>query len=272
MNKFYYKLTDSQGQTREATQWGEGVTHRAKRGKMEFCTNTCIHCYSDPLMASFFNTIHGDFKEPQCWEGEVKGKTISDGCKIGCKEFTTIREVPLPEISTEQRIAIAIKCALRVYAEPEFVKWAGNWLNGTDRSYDAADAASRAAADAADTAYAASYAADAASRDAADTAYTAACAASYASYAAAYAADPAAYAAAHAASYASYAAYTADAAYAADPAAYTAAYAASYASYAAYTAYAADPAYTAAYAASYASYAADTAIDIILVIIKEVLS
>jgi len=203
MNKFYYKLTDSQGQTREATQWGEGVTHRAKRGKMEFCTNTCIHCYSDPLMAAFFNAIHGDFKEPQCWEGEVKGKTISDGCKIGCKEFTTIREVPLPEISTEQRIAIAIKCALRVYTEPEFVKWGQSWLDGTDRSSNAAHAASHAT----HAAYAAAHAATHATH--------AAYAASYASYAAAhaathaaYAADPA-YTAAHAASYASYAADTA---------------------------------------------------------------
>jgi len=195
MSKYHYKLTDDKGQTRGATQWAENITHRANKGKMILCTNTCIHVYAEPEMASFFNAIHGDFKNPQCWEGKVKGKTISDGCKIGCKEFISIKKVPLPEISTEQRVAIAIKCALRVYAEPAFVKWGQSWLDGTDRSRDAAYAAYAAHAAADDDAYAAD-----------DDAYAAYAAHAYAAHAAAYAAAAAAdddayaaYAAAHAA-------------------------------------------------------------------------
>ena len=143
----YYKITDN-GQTRGETQWGEGVTHRAKKGKMELCTNTCIHCYSHPLMASFFNCIHGNCKNSQLWESEVKGKTITDNCKVGCKQLTTLKQVDLPEITTEQRITIAIKCALKVYQEPSFVQWANDWLSGEDRTKEAANASAWAAAEA----------------------------------------------------------------------------------------------------------------------------
>jgi len=151
--KRYYKLTDSNGKTRGSIQWGENITHHhAWRGEMVLGYDTCIYCYSDPLMASFFlmescfiaitEDIEEDIKNPRCWEGKVKGEIISDGSIIGCKEFTTIREVPLPEISIEQRVTIAIECALKVYWEPEFNKWASGWLDGTDRSAAAARAAS----------------------------------------------------------------------------------------------------------------------------------
>jgi hypothetical protein len=176
----YYKLTDKNGMTQNDTKWGENVTHEAKKGKIELCSETCIHCYSDPLMASFFNSIHADIQDPLLWEAEVYGETITDGCKIGCRKLTTIKQIPLPEITIEQRVTIGIKAALKNYHESSFVEWAEKWLSGEDRTYAAANAAyaayavAYAAYAAANAAYAAANAAANAAADAADAAADAA--------------------------------------------------------------------------------------------------
>jgi hypothetical protein len=143
-------------------------------------------------------------------EGDV---VVSDGTKVGCTRLTTLKQIPIPAITLEQRVTFAIKCALHAYKEPSWVAWAQAWLANTNRDAAAADAAYAAAvAAAADAAavYAYAYAAAAA----------AAAAATYATYTAYTAADAAAYTAADAAVYA--AVYAADAAAHAADAAYTA--------------------------------------------------
>jgi hypothetical protein len=91
-----------------------------------------------------------------------------------------IREITLPEITTEQRVEIAIRVALTCYDDPTFVGWAEKWLSGEDRSIGSAHAALYAALYADDAAVAAVY-------DAATT-YAAADAAAAAAVAAVYAA------------------------------------------------------------------------------------
>jgi len=198
-----YKLTDSNGQTRGNCQWGENITHRAARGTPELCSPTVVHAYRDPYLAVFHDAVGGRYGlAAQLWEATGR-VTVSDWGKVGCKKLTTLRQIPLPVLTTEQRVRIAIRCALLVYTTPEFRSWARAWLDGSDRTTAATDAA-RAARAAAYAASAAAYAASAAS------------AAAYAARAASAATD-----AARAASAAAYAARAADAAaYAADAAAY----------------------------------------------------
>ncbi len=63
-----------------------------------------------------------------------------------------------PVITIEQRIAIAIRCALTVCNDSLFTVWANNWLNNTDRTEKSA----WAVAEAVGTVKAAYYAAKAA--------------------------------------------------------------------------------------------------------------
>ena len=72
--------------------------------------------------------------------------------------MTLIEEIPVPAISTAQRVRFAILCAMKVYQDPGFVQWGENWLSGKDRSAEAAEAA-EAAAEAARAAEAAEAAA-----------------------------------------------------------------------------------------------------------------
>jgi hypothetical protein len=216
------KLTDADGRTKNETQWGVGVTHRALGDKsQELCSNGWIHYYEHPVVAVLMNPIHGDLGNPIGWECKPGRIIKRDGqLKAGSQKLTTIRRVDLPTLTTEQRVTIAIKCALSVYHSAKFSQWAEGWLAGADRSAEASKAAAWAAAWASEAAWAAARASKAASKAAAwaaEAAAEAAWAAARAAWAAEAAAE-AAWAAARAAAEAAWAA--AEAAWAAARAAW----------------------------------------------------
>ena len=179
-----YKLTDQDGYTYNKTKWGENVTHEAT-GEIDqpLCSDGWIHAYEHPLIAAFLNPIHANFSHSRLWEatGEI-GKR--DGqIKCGCRKLTTIREIPLPAVTTEMRIRFALLCSLETPTSPEYRQWAHDWLSNKDRSANSARDAARAAdAAAASAAARAAYAdADAASAAAASSAAAYAADAAYAS-------------------------------------------------------------------------------------------
>lgn len=131
-----YKLTDGNGETYNHTQWGEGVTHMAS-GEGELCSSGWIHAYRDPLIAVCMNPVHARFIDPQLWEAEGVPER-DDGCKVGCRELTTLRRIPLPVVTTEQCVKFGILAALAVCKNEQFVTWANAWLSGKDRSSEVA--------------------------------------------------------------------------------------------------------------------------------------
>ena len=136
-----YKLTDNIGRTRGMTQWGNNVSHTAKGDGKELCSNGFIHYYTHPLLAVLLNPIHADFTYPKLWEAEASGEIIDEALKSVCKTLTTIKEIPLPEISGVQKIAFGILCAKEVCKDERWNSWADKWLSGKDRSNESANAA-----------------------------------------------------------------------------------------------------------------------------------
>ena len=106
-----YKLTDDKNQTHGGTQWGKGVTHKAKGRGEELCTEDVIHAYKHPLLAVLLNPIHADFDKVRLWEAEGE-IVIDDGLKLGCKALTILKRIRVPKVTTEQRVRFAILCAL----------------------------------------------------------------------------------------------------------------------------------------------------------------
>ena len=157
-----YKLTDENAQTFNATQWGENVTHTAS-GEGDLCGPGWLHAYSDPLLAVLLNPIHANFEHPRLWECEATVGKDDHGLKLGCTSLTTLREIPLPQVTNEQRVRFGILCALAVKrpwkGRARWRRWAEAWLQGDRDSnaavyYAYADAAFAAfAADAACAAY-----------------------------------------------------------------------------------------------------------------------
>jgi hypothetical protein len=190
-----YKLVTQDYRTRAGesneTHWEIGKTIKVRGEGNELCTDGVLHSYATPLLAVLLNPIHAEIENPRLLE--VKGSPIvaRDWGKAGHKEITPIAELALPVVTTVQRAAFALLCALRVYKEPSFVAWAQGWLRGKDRTQKTANAAYATTADAyATTADVAARAANAAARAA-----NAAARAANAAKAAARAADAAARAA-----------------------------------------------------------------------------
>ena len=154
-----YKLTDSKGETRNNTQWGNNVTHTATGTDPNLCSVGWIHFYTEPRLAVIMNPAHADFKSPILWEAEYSGKVVHEPLKSGAKILTTIQRIPLPEISPTQKIAFGIYCAKEVYKDEQWNNWADKWLSGEDRTKESADIAYAYAS----AAYADTYAARAAS-------------------------------------------------------------------------------------------------------------
>ena len=142
-------LPDGRSKTNATIVWEEGVTHYAKKGEVVPCTDTAIHFYEHPLLAVFIAPFHTYESEFILWEYVPAGKVETDGCKSWSEGGTTIRQIEIPILTTEQRVSIAIQAALLIYYNPSFVVWAKGWLDGSDRSARSAASAEMDAARAA---------------------------------------------------------------------------------------------------------------------------
>ena len=132
-----YKLTDQKYQTKNSTQWGENIEHVAS-GEGELCSSGFLHAYLDPLLAVLLNPIHANIENIVLWEAEGEVAKEDHGLKVGCTKLKTIKVIPLPKITIEQKIKFGILCALEVCKEDKFVTWANKWLSGEDRTRESA--------------------------------------------------------------------------------------------------------------------------------------
>jgi hypothetical protein len=156
----YYKLTTQEGMTQNNTQWGENVTHEATGDiEQDLCSNAWIHAYTHPLLAILMNPAHAMIKNPILWEGNGEGEAKFEPLKCGFRKFTTLRQIPLPEVTDVQKVAFGILCAKEINTDSSWNQWADKWLSGEDRTKSSAYYAAYAAASAASAAYAASNAA-----------------------------------------------------------------------------------------------------------------
>jgi hypothetical protein len=189
-----YKWTDKDGKTRAGyyneTQWGVGVTHTAP-GNGELCSFAYLHAHTHPLLAVLFDPVCGGYNKQNAgallWKarGKVEKET---GDIVGCMRLTSVCRVPIPKVTTTQRVAFGILAVLKVEKNKAWRLWARNWLSGKDRTRESSvtaqagafnanpscNAAACAAAASADTATCFVAAADtaAAAADAALTAST----------------------------------------------------------------------------------------------------
>ena len=149
-----YKLTNERGRTRErypnCLQWGKNVTHEAAGPPgQRLSTDSWVHCYAHELVAAMRDCQDGYYgPNARLWQCTGEGAQLSDGLKWGFRRITTLQEVPLPEVTAEQRVHWGILCSLQVYKEQGYTKWAMGWLNGTERHQNAARIANTAYNDA----------------------------------------------------------------------------------------------------------------------------
>ena len=182
--KTAYKLMHRDLTTYNGYSWVMGEW-RETSGEGDLCGPGWLHGYDTPTIAAFHNPIHANFplEKAVLVRMDCQGNYKADlGLKSGWTEMCPVEQVPLVIPTTEQRVCYGIYCAVWVYRDADFIRWARIWLSGTDRSESAAAAAEAAAA------WAAAWAAASAAAWAAAKAAWAARAASAAAWAAAKAA------------------------------------------------------------------------------------
>ena len=145
-NKYYfgilqnmkcYKVTNKRGYTKLQTKWGNGVSHTAKGDGDRLCSNGFIHFYRDPRLAVLMHCQYtSHLEDPILWEAQSSGNQIHRFFKSGAKKLTTIKRIPFPKITKNQRIAIAILCVKTLIGDCDFrfTQWADKWLSGEDRT------------------------------------------------------------------------------------------------------------------------------------------
>ncbi len=96
-----YKLTTYN------SSWKVGVEKTANE-KGELCSEYFLYAYTSPILAVMLNPIHENIRNPRIFEalGRV---TLSDtGLRVGCTSLTLVKEVPVPVVYVDQRIAFGI--------------------------------------------------------------------------------------------------------------------------------------------------------------------
>jgi hypothetical protein len=139
-----YKLTDRGCWTYGGFLWPE--PNEEKPGKWVkvsgvggLCGPGWFHFYDNPLLAVLHNLVHASIVNPRLWKAEVAGRELRDGqLKCGWTRARLVQELPLPEITTTQRVAYGILCAREVVTNPTWIAWADAWLSGADRTREAA--------------------------------------------------------------------------------------------------------------------------------------
>jgi len=120
-----------------------------RTSKPKPCTNTVLHHYADPHLAILFNPRHANFNNPRMFEIEIDEEIGTDELKGWCRAQRIIREIPVPIITTKQRVAFAIYCA-EPFGNDKWQKWAADWMSGVvGCCVGAANAAAYAAVNAA---------------------------------------------------------------------------------------------------------------------------
>ena len=134
--KKYYKLLSQDLTSFNNTKWELNETITISVPGNQMCTNQVLHCYNHPLLAVILNSIHADIFKPRLFEISVDIIVNSDGLKFASKSQTLIKEIPLPEISTEQVTEFSIRVAKLVCKDEKWNSWADSWLDGTKCSVE----------------------------------------------------------------------------------------------------------------------------------------
>jgi hypothetical protein len=91
-----------------------------------------------PLLAVFLNRAETENTFMFSGTGIAKSKKFSESLLNTFNNVKIERRVKLPDITLEQRVEFAIRCAMVIYEDKDWLKWANNWLNGTDRTLKSA--------------------------------------------------------------------------------------------------------------------------------------
>jgi hypothetical protein len=142
-----YKITDKDmetGHEYKLTKWKIGVpVEPGKSEKLDVhkWLHEWLYAYEHPLLAVLHNPIHANYKNGyRLFEAEAEGETETKSqMMLSCTKLTLIKEIEVPKITVEQKLAYGILCIKSCFKNRRWNIWANNWLSGKDRSNESAE-------------------------------------------------------------------------------------------------------------------------------------
>lgn len=130
-----YLMTDEHDYSHGYRYWFPGAVHSTS-GQGGLFGPGWILCFRNPILAAFLAPTHDPYEHPRLWLGEGDIGICDHGLAIGSQKLTAIKRVRLPELSSDQRIHLAIMASRKVYQEESYVEWTDRWLDGKRRRDD----------------------------------------------------------------------------------------------------------------------------------------
>jgi hypothetical protein len=110
---YLFKLTNENNETglyHQVLTWGENITHESTGIGDLWAKDGWIHAYDHPFVAALLHPIHVKFNKIKMWLAEGIPELNDCGTEVGCRKLTTIKEIPLPLLTNEQKLEIAYLC------------------------------------------------------------------------------------------------------------------------------------------------------------------
>lgn len=144
-----YVLTDDAGNTPDHVHLEPGkVVHSASRKSNDPMIKAITSGYDSPVLAMMETEDPASVQHRlfvlNTWS--VKG----DGTDP--KAYTIVKEVPLPSINLQHKVAFAVSAIAEIFGNEDFTKWADGWVSGSDRSVESAKKIHKELADEAEAA------------------------------------------------------------------------------------------------------------------------
>lgn len=122
-----YLLADLHGQTRRGITINTNRANGKRYYSGDIVSRNIWECADSPLLAIMINPLHAECVRPRLFE--IGGKFGQDQNNVH-----RVREIDLPEVSPEQKLAYAMYCVRSLIPEHAFDAWVERWLANDDRS------------------------------------------------------------------------------------------------------------------------------------------
>jgi hypothetical protein len=130
-----YLLANSDNHTWRGSQIFTDCSSFSSQASYSIVAENASEIGTSPLVAIMLNPWHAQLGETKMLELEfTTGTSIKENPAIKLN----VREVGVPEVTTDQKIIFALMVITEVYRHESFTAWARSWINGSDRSAESA--------------------------------------------------------------------------------------------------------------------------------------
>jgi len=130
-----YILADSANRTRNGSRVFPGRSTFSSQASNNIVAQNASDIGASPLVAIMLNPWHAQLENPKMLELHFTSIAIDSSHPT---IRMNVREVEVPEITTDQKIIFALLTISEIYKNDQFNRWASAWISGSDRSAESA--------------------------------------------------------------------------------------------------------------------------------------